>query len=156
MAAEEPMENLKLFALTEAETAQVIKEAGGGTVIWARRDGHPTGAYVQTVVVDGQLYTTSTDDRGKNKAWRRDPRTAWVFDVPGKGGVTVIGKVQFIEDPALKMSVFNAMADAVNLKGDPRKRFIDHINTRGREVMKMIPDKYVTLHTGKVGVAMVS
>ena len=156
MAAEEPMENLKLFALTEAETAQVIKEAGGGTVIWARRDGHPTGAYVQTVVVDGQLYTTSTDDRGKNKAWRRDPRTAWVFDVPGKGGVTVIGKVQFIEEPALKMRVFNAMADAVNLKGDTRKRFIDHINTRGREVMKMIAEKYVTLHTGKVGVAMVS
>jgi hypothetical protein len=156
MAAEEPMENLKLFALTEAETAQVIKEAGGGTVIWARRDGHPTGAYVQTVVVDGQIYTTSTDDRGKNKAWRRDPRTAWVYDVPGKGGVTVIGKVQFIEDPALKMRVFNAMADAVNLKGDARERFIDHINTRGREVMKMIPEKYVTLHTGKVGVAMVS
>jgi hypothetical protein len=156
MAAEEPMENLKLFALTEAETAQVIKEAGGGTVIWARRDGHPTGAYVQTVVVDGQIYTTSTDDRGKNKAWRRDPRTAWVYDVPGKGGVTVIGKVQFIEDPALKMRVFNAMADAVNLTGDTRKRFIDHINTRGREVMKMIPEKYVTLHTGKVGVAMVS
>ena len=156
MAAEEPMENLKLFALTEAETAQVIKEAGGGTVIWARRDGHPTGAYVQTVVVDGQLYTTSTDDRGKNKAWRRDPRTAWVFDVPGKGGVTVIGKVQFIEAPDLKMRVFNAMADAVNLKGDTRERFIAHINTRGREVMKMIPEKYVTLHTGKVGVAMVS
>ncbi len=156
MAAEEPMENLKLFALTEAETAQVIKEAGGGTVIWARRDGHPTGAYVQTVVVDGQVYTTSTNDRGKNKAWRRDPRTAWVYDVPGKGGVTVIGKVQFIEDPALKMRVFNAMADAVNLKGDARERFIGHINTRGREVMKMIPEKYVTLHTGKVGAAMVS
>ena len=156
MAAEEPMENLKLFALTEAETAQVVKEAGGGTVIWSRRDGHPTGAYVQTVVVDGDIYTTSTDDRGKNKAWRRDPRTAWVFDVPGKGGVTVIGKVQFIEDTAFKMRVFNAMADAVNLKGDARKRFIDHINTRGREVMKMIPEKYVTLHTGKVGVAMVS
>ncbi len=96
MAAEEPMENLKLFALTEAETAQVIKEAGGGTVIWARSDGHPTGAYVQTVVVDGQIYTTSTDDRGKNKAWRRDPRTAWVYDVPGKGGVTrIVAKRQF-------------------------------------------------------------
>ncbi len=54
------------------------------------------------------------------------------------------------------MRVFNAMADAVNLKGDTRDRFIAHINTRGREVMKMIPEKYVTLHTGKVGVAMVS
>lgn len=154
--AEEPMENLALFKLTEDETAQVIKEAGGGTVTWARRDGHPTGAYVQVVVVDGQIYTTSTDDRGKNKAWRRDPRTAWVFDVPGKGGVTAIGKVVFVEEPAAKMRVFNAMADAVHLTGQPRERFIGHINTRGREVMRLVVDKYVTLHTGKVGVAMVS
>ena len=154
--AEEPMENLALFKLTEEETADVIKQAGGGTVTWLRRDGHPAAAYVQTVVVDGQLYTTSTDDRGKNKAWRRDPRTAWVFDVPGKGGVTVLGRVQFESDPALKMRVYNAMADAVNLKGAPREKFIDHINTSGREVMRMIADKYVTLHTGKVGVAMVS
>lgn len=154
--AEEPMENLALFKMTEEETAEVIRQAGGGTVIWSRRDGHPTGAYVQTVVVDGQVYTTSTDDRGKNKAWRRDPRTAWVFDVPGKGGVTVIGRVQFEEDPALKMRVFNAMADAVSMKGAAREKFIAHINTRGREVMRLIPQKYVTLHTGKVGVAMVS
>jgi hypothetical protein len=69
--AEEPMENLALFKLTEEETAKVVKEAGGGTVTWARRDGHPTGAYVQIVVVNGQIYTTSTNDRGKNKAWRR-------------------------------------------------------------------------------------
>ena len=154
--AEEPMENLALFKLTEDETAQVIKEAGGGTVTWARRDGHPTGAYVQIVVMDGQIYTTSTDDRGKNKAWRRDPRTAWVFDVPGKGGVTAIGKVVFEENPALKMRVYNTMADAVRMTGDARKRFIDHINTSGREVMRLVVDKYVTLHTGKVGVAMVS
>lgn len=154
--AEEPMENLALFKMTEEETAEVIRLAGGGTVTWVRRDGHPTGAYVQTVVVDGQVYTTSTNDRGKNKAWRRDPRTAWVFDVPGKGGVTVIGRVEFVEDPALKMRVFNAMADAVNLKGETREKFIAHINTKGREVMRLIAEKYVTLHTGKVGVAMVS
>jgi Pyridoxamine 5'-phosphate oxidase len=154
--AEEPMENLALFKLTEEETAEVIKLAGGGTVTWLRRDGHPAAAYVQIVVVDGQVYTTSTDDRGKNKAWRRDPRTAWVFDVPGKGGVTVLGRVQFENDPAMKMRVYNAMADAVSLKGATREKFIAHINTSGREVMRMMADKYVTLHTGKVGVAMVS
>jgi hypothetical protein len=156
MAAEEPMENLALFKLTDEEIWQVIRGAGGGTVIWARRDGHPTGAYVQIVVMDGQIYTTSTDDRGKNKAWRRDPRTAWVFDVPGKGGVTAIGRVVFEEDPAVKMRVYNTMADAVKLKGEVRERFIGHINTRGREVMRLVVDKYVTLHTGKVGVAMAS
>jgi hypothetical protein len=154
--ADEPMENLALFKLSDEQTMQVIKEAGGGTVTWLRRDGHPAGAYVQIVVVDGQLYTTSTDDRGKNKAWRRDPRTAWVFDVAGKGGVTAIGRVQFVEDPAAKMRVFNAMADAVHMTGANRERFIGHINTRGREVMRLVAEKYITLDTAKVGVAMVS
>jgi hypothetical protein len=154
--AEEPMENLALFKLTDEQTMQVIKEAGGGTVTWLRRDGHPAGAYVQIVVVDGQLYTTSTDDRGKNKAWKRDPRTAWVFDVAGKGGVTVIGKVEFVTDPAFKMRVYNTMADAVHMTGQNRERFISHINTRGREVMRLVPEKYITLDTAKVGVAMVS
>ncbi len=154
--ADEPMENLALFKLSDEQTMQVIKEAGGGTVTWLRRDGHPAGAYVQIVVVDGQIYTTSTDDRGKNKAWRRDPRTAWVFDVAGKGGVTVIGRVQFVEDAAAKMRVFNAMADAVHLTGANRERFIGHINTHGREVMRLVAEKYITLDTAKVGVAMVS
>jgi hypothetical protein len=121
--ADEPMENLALFKLTDQETAQVIKEAGGGTVTWLRRDGHPTGAYVQIVVMDGQIYTTSTNDRGKNKAWRRDPRTAWIFDVPDRGGVTAIGRVVFEEDPALKMVVYNAHADAAQLTGEKRDKF---------------------------------
>ena len=153
--ADEPMENLALFRLTEEETAQVIKEAGGGTVTWLRRDGHPTGAYVQIEVVDGQIYTTSTNDRGKNKAWRRDPRTAWVFDVPNKGGVTAIGRVVFEEDPAVKMRVYNTQADMGHLTGQKREKFLGHINTRGREVMPLVVDKYVTLQTGKVGKAMV-
>jgi hypothetical protein len=156
MAMAEEQINKALFKLTDEETGQVIKEAGGGTVTWSRRDGHPTGAYVVIVVVDGQIYTTSTDDRGRNKAWRRDPRTAWIFDVPGKGGVTAIGKVVFEEDPVVKMRIYNAMADAaVRMMGANRERFFAYLNTGGREVMRLVPEKYVTAHTGKV-VAMMS
>jgi hypothetical protein len=106
--ADEPMENLALFRLTDEETAQVIKEAGGGTVTWLRRDGHPTAAYVQIVMVDGQIYTTSTNDCGKNKAWKRDARKAWVFDVPNKGGVSAIGRVVFEEDTASRSRKLNS------------------------------------------------
>jgi hypothetical protein len=148
------METLALFRLTGEETAQVIKEAGGGTVTWRRRDGHPAAAYVAIEMIDGHIYTTSTNDRGKNTAWRRDPRTAFVFDVPGKGGVTAIGRVVFEDDPAVKMRLYNVMADRVRLKGGKREKFIAHMNTKGREVMRLMVEKYVTLHTGKVGRAM--
>jgi hypothetical protein len=76
--------------------------------------------------------------------------------VPNKGGVTAIGRVVFEADPALKMRVYNAQADMGHLTGKKRENFIGHINTRGREVVRLVVDKYVTLHTGKVGKAMVS
>jgi len=62
----------------------------------------------------------------------------------------------FEDDRALKLRVYNAMADAVHLQGSAREKFIGHIGTKGREVMRIVPEKYVTLHTGKVGAAMVS
>jgi hypothetical protein len=142
--------------MTPQETAEVIKQASGCMVTWCRRDGHPAGAYVQSVVLDGQLYVTSTADRGKNIAWRRDPRTSAVFEVALKGGVTVLGRVVFENDPALKRRVLNAMADCVGVQGEMRERYLSHLDTPSREVIRIVAEKYVTLHTGRTFAAMVA
>jgi hypothetical protein len=148
------VEKLDPFRMTPEETAEVISEASGCMVTWCRRDGHPAGAYVQSVVLDGQIYVTSTADRGKNIAWRRDPRTSAVFEMPLKGGVTVLGRVVFENNPALKQRVLNAMADGIGVKDETRDRYLSHLNTDSREVIRIIPDKYVTLHTGRTFAAM--
>jgi hypothetical protein len=150
------MEKLDPFRMTAEETAEVIREAPGCTVTWCRRDGHPAGAYVQSVVLDGQIYVTSTADRGKNIAWRRDPRTTLVFEVPLKGGVTVLGRVVFEDDPVLKQRVLNAMAEGVGVQGEMRERYLSHLNTDSRQVLRIVPEKYVTLHTGRTFAAMVA
>ena len=150
------MEKLDPFRMTREETTEVIKEASGCTVTWCRRDGHPAGAYVQSVMLDGEIYVTSTSDRGKNVAWRRDPRTTLVFEVPMKGGVTVLGRVIFENDTALKRRVLNAMADGVGVQGEMRERYLSHLNTASREVIRIVPEKYVTLHTGRTFAAMVA
>jgi hypothetical protein len=150
------MEKLDPFRMTAEETAEVIGEAAGCTVTWLRRDGHPAAAYVQSIVLDGQLYITSTADRGKNLAWRRDPRTTAVFEAPLKGGVTLLGRVEFDADPALRRRVFAAMADGVGVEGEARERYLSHISTASREVIRIIPEKYVTLHTGRTFAAMTS
>jgi hypothetical protein len=150
------MEDLDPFRMTPEETAEVIREAAGCMVTWSRRDGHPTGAYVQSVVLDGKIYVTSTADRGKNIAWRRDPRTAAVFEAPLKGGVTVIGRVEFDDDPALRRRVFDGMADGVGVQGELRERYLSYIDTPSREVILIVPEKYVTLHTGRTFAAMTS
>jgi hypothetical protein len=148
------VEKLDPFRMTAEETAEAIREASGCMVTWRRRDGHPAGAYVQSVVLDGQIYVTSTADRGKNIAWRRDPRTSAVFEVPLKGGVTVLGRVVFENDPALKRRVLDAMADGVGVQGETRDRYLSHLDTDSREVIRIIPEKYVTLHTGRTFAAM--
>jgi hypothetical protein len=150
------MEKLDPFRMTAEETAEVIREAAGCTVTWLRRDGHPAAAYVQSIVLDGKLYITSTADRGKNLAWRRDPRTTAVFEAPLKGGVTLLGRVEFDPDPALRRRVFAAMADGVGVEGEARARYLSHIDTPSREVIRIISEKYVTLHTGRTFAAMTS
>jgi hypothetical protein len=150
------MENLDPFRMTPEETAAVIREAPGCMVTWLRRDGHPAGAYVQSVVLDGQIYVTSTADRGKNIAWRRDPRTSAVFEVPLRGGVTVLGRVEFDDDPALRRRVLDAMAEGIGVQGELRERYLSHLDTPSREVMRIVAEKYVTLHTGRTFAAMTS
>jgi hypothetical protein len=150
------VENLDPFRMTAEETAEVIKQAAGCMVSWLRRDGHPAGAYVQSVVLDGRIYITSTAGRGKNVAWRRDPRTTAVFEVPLKGGVTVLGRVEFDPDPALRRRVLDAMADGIGVQGELRARYLSHLDTPSREVMRIVPEKYVTIHTGRTFAAMTS
>jgi hypothetical protein len=142
--------------MTPEETAEVIAQAPGCMVTWLRRDGHPAGAYVQSVVLDGQIYVTSTADRGKNIAWRRDPRTTAVFEVPPHGGVTVLGRVEWDDDPALRRRVLDAMADGIGVQGELRERYLSHLDTPSREVMRIVAEKYVTLHTGRTFAAMTS
>jgi hypothetical protein len=60
----------------------------------------------------------------------------------------VLGRVVFENNPALKQRVLNAMADGIGVKDETRDRYLSHLNTDSREVIRIIPDKYVTLHTG--------
>lgn len=76
--------------------------------------------------------------------------------MPGKGGVTAIGKVVFEEDPVVMLRIYNALADAaVRMMGANRERFFAYLNTGRREVLRLVPEKYVTADTGKF-VAMMS
>ncbi len=141
-AANQPETNP--FELTRDETAGLINDAHGCVVTWARRDGHPAAAYVTHVVVDGEVYITSREGRAKNVALRRDPRTAVVFEVPGRGGVTVLGRAEFSDDPGLRRRIMNAMADRANYQGAVRETFIRNLDSPGRVVIRIVPEKYAS------------
>lgn len=132
------------FELTRDEIAALIKDANGCVVTWTRRDGHPAAAYVTHVVIDGEIYVTSRERRSKNVALRRDPRTAVVFEVPGRGGVTVLGRAEFSEEPAMRQRVMNAMADRAKYQGAARETFIRNLDSPGRVVIRIVPERYAS------------
>lgn len=141
-AANQPETNP--FELTRDETAGLINDAHGCVVTWTRRDGHPAAAYVTHVLVDGEVYITSREGRAKNVALRRDPRTAVVFEVPGRGGVTVLGRAEFSDDPGLRRRIMNAMADRAKYQGAARETFIRNLDSPGRVVIRIVPEKYAS------------
>jgi hypothetical protein len=132
------------YELTRDEIAALVNDAHGCVVTWTRRDGHPAAAYVTHIVVDGHIYMTSRERRSKNVALRRDPRTAVVFEIPGRGGVTILGRAEFIADPALRTRVFAAMADKAGLKGTPHETFVRNLASPGRVVIRLIEERYAS------------
>jgi hypothetical protein len=149
------VEKLDPFRMTAEETAEVIKEASGCTVTWCRRDGQSCRRLCAERRAGRRDLSDVHRQPGKNVAWRRDPRTTLVFEVPLKGGVTMLGRVIFENDAALKQRVLNATADGVGVEGEMRERYLSHLNTASREVIRIVPEKYVTLHTGRTFAAMV-
>jgi Pyridoxamine 5'-phosphate oxidase len=132
------------YELTRDEIAALVRDAHGCVLTWTRRDGHPAAAYVTHVTVDGDIYVTSREGRSKNVALRRDSRTAVVFEIPGRGGVTILGRAEFCDDPALRVRVFEAMADKTAMDGAARATFIRNLASPGRVVIRLIAEKYAS------------
>jgi len=144
------------YELSRDEIAALIRDANGCVMSWTRRDGHPAAAYVTHVVVDRGIYVTSREGRGKNVALRRDPRTAVVFEIPGRGGVTIIGRAEFCDDLGLRRRVMDAMADRATLKGEARETFIRNLDSPGRVVIRIVAGRYASRNERTAGTAYAS
>ena len=141
------------YELSGDEIRALIDEANGCVVSWNRRDGHPAAAYVGHVVLGGEIYVTSREGRCKNVALRRDPRTAVVFEIPGRGGVTIIGRAEFSDDPALRRRVMEGIVDRAGLKGEARETFIRNLDSPGRVVIRIIAERYASRNERAAGTA---
>jgi len=137
-------ETTNVGELTRDEITALINDTTGCVVTWTRRDGGPGAAYVAHVVIDGEIYVTSREGRSKNVALRRDPRTAVVFAIPGRGGVTIIGRVEFSKDPDVRRRVMAAIGDYSKLKGAARETFIRNLDSPGRVVLRIVPERYAS------------
>ena len=143
-------EDLNTFRMSEADAWQVIDLAPGCVVTWVRRDGVALGVWVSHAVLDGGLWVTTTDNRPKTKAWRRDPRMSACFAVPGRGSVTVVGRVELSDEPTLRRRFLETLVGKLGIPDQARGSWLAHMDSEGRVVGRIVPERWISFDERKL------
>ena len=91
------------FTLDDQAVDSLVQKASHAVVSWVTRDQQPVSAIMLYVVIDGLLTVTSTTNRAKYHAWRRNPAAAFCIWDPDsiQRQVTLRGKVAIRQDKDL-------------------------------------------------------
>ncbi|MGI9594982.1 MAG: pyridoxamine 5'-phosphate oxidase family protein [Acidimicrobiales bacterium] len=91
------------FTLPGPEVQRIIDTASHAVVSWVTRAGEPVQAVMLYVVVDGLITVTSTTNRAKYHAWRRNPAASFCIWDPADIGrqVTLRGRIEITRNGEL-------------------------------------------------------
>jgi len=148
--SEQAWEELSSFRMSREDAYGVVERALGCTVCWTRKDGHPLSVYVYHALIDGEIYVTTTENRPKTTAWKRDPRTSLVVSEPGTGCVTVVGRVELNRDRAFQRRFLEALCDKSGLQGKARAGWLAHMDSDGRLTARIVVEKLITFDERKI------
>ena len=95
--------NIAPFTLDDPAVEQIINNATHAVVSWVTKDQKPVSAVMLYMVIDGVITITSTTNRAKYHAWRRNPAACFCIWEPGNIGqqVTLRGTVEIKQDASL-------------------------------------------------------
>jgi hypothetical protein len=135
------------YVLSEEEAWQIIQSPPWKCVVaWVTRDCQPVVCEMAYVILDDKIMLTSTENRDKVKAFRRNPAIALCFQGRGMKQVTVRGRVELSNDPALVRRWAETTVDAggLNLSGPGREQEIQRYLSPDRLVLIVHVDKIRT------------
>ena len=135
------------YVLSEEEAWQIIQSPPWKCVMaWVTRDCQPVVCEMAYVILDDKIMLTSTENRDKVKAFRRNPAIALCFQGRGMKQVTVRGRVELSNDPALVRRWAETTVDAggLNLSGPGREQEIQRYLSPDRLVLIVHVDKIRT------------
>lgn len=94
---------IKPFTLDDDAVDGLIQKATHAVVSWVTKDQKPVSAIMLYVLIDGMITVTSTTNRAKYHAWRRNPATSFCIWDPESimRQVTVRGRVEIMQDDEL-------------------------------------------------------
>ena len=95
--------NIAPFTLDDSAVDEIIGNATHAVVSWVTKDHKPASAVMLYMVIDGVITITSTTNRAKYHAWRRNPSACFCIWEPGNIGrqVTLRGTVSITQDATL-------------------------------------------------------
>jgi hypothetical protein len=146
----EKWEDLSPFRMDQEAIDEVLEQAPGCAVTWVAENGQPMGVWVSFVVMDGEVWVTTTGNRSKTRAWARDARTTAVFGVPGIGSVTIVGRVDLHDDAADRRRFLETLWERGNSDPEKRESWLDHMDSSDRKVGPIHVDKYITFDERKL------
>lgn len=143
-------EDLSSFRMDQAAIDETIEKADGCTVTWVAKNGQPMGVWVSHAVIDGQVWLTTTGNRSKTRAWKRDPRTSVVFGIPGLGSVTIVGTIDLHDNAKERRIFLEKLFDRGGQPEELREAYMQHMDSEGRLVGPVTVKKYITFDQRKL------
>ncbi|MGK0476994.1 MAG: hypothetical protein ACJAQ9_000014 [Ilumatobacter sp.] len=91
------------FTLPPDVVNRIVGEASHAVVSWVTRDNEPVQAVMLYVVIEDLITVTSTTNRAKYHAWKRNPAASFCIWEPGEIGrqVTLRGQIEIVSDDDL-------------------------------------------------------
>lgn len=142
--------NIAPFTLDDAAVNEIIATATHAVVSWVTKDNKPVSAVMVYLLIDGVITVTSTTNRAKYHAWRRNPAASFCIWEPGNMGrqVTLRGHVEISKDAEL-LRRFTETFLARRNDGEPptEERLaaeIEKFDAPDRHMMQLHVDKVLT------------
>ena len=113
------------FTLGDEAAQAIVDKASHAVVSWVTKANEPVQAVMLYVIIDGLVTVTSTTNRAKYHAWRRNPAASFCIWDPDEIGrqVTLRGRMAIMQDDELL------------------RRYVDGYLTRARGGRPPHPDK---------------
>lgn len=152
-------EDVRSYTLDELAEQELLVRQTECTLIWSNREGHPLGVIVNFMFRDGRFWLTASEQRPRVAAIRRDPRVCVAVSSKGSG-ITVSRSLTYrgrcvVHDDRATLSWFCPEFAAVLRPDDPDKArsFAEHLDSPGRVVLEVLPDKRIGFDSAKMWAA---
>lgn len=152
-------EDVKAYTLDDSDEAELLSRQTECTLIWNSLSGHPMGVIVNFIFRNGRFWLTATEVRPRIKAIREDPRVSIAVTSKGSGitvskSLTYKGTCVLHDDEETKAWFYPEFAGVLR-SDSPEKAasFAAHLDSPGRVVLEVVPDKRVGFDSAKMWAA---